>query len=437
MKISVFGLGYVGAVTCGCLAKEGHQVIGVDVSPVKVDLINTGQAPVIEPRIGEFIKEGIARGLLRATQDTEAAVRGSDMSFVSVGTPSRSNGSLDLTFVERVCVQIGAAIKVKAGFHVVVLRSTMLPGSTRKVVIPALEQASGKKGGVDFGVVFNPEFLREGTAVNDFYNPPKTVIGATDSKSSALVREIYQKFPAELFEVSIDVSEMVKYADNNFHAVKITFANELGFICKQLGIDSHEMMDIFCKDTKLNLSPYYLKPGFAFGGSCLPKDIRAITYKAKMLDVETPLLNSLLHSNEKQVRAVVKELLALGGKKVGILGFSFKAGTDDLRESPIVEVIEALLGKGYSIKLYDKNVSIARLVGANKSYIEQHIPHIAKLMCDSMDEVIAESEVIVIGNKAEEFKAALGKIGTDKIVLDLVRIDKGRKSGGNYIGIAW
>ena len=437
MKISVFGLGYVGAVTCGCLAKEGHQVIGVDVSKVKVDMISAGQSPVIEPQIGDYIKEGISRGLLKATQDTESAVNQSDISFVSVGTPSRPNGSIDLTFVERVCAQIGAAIKAKAGFHVVVMRSTMLPGSTREVVIPALEKASGKKAGVDFGVAFNPEFLREGTAVSDFYNPPKTVIGATDPKSSALVREIYQKLQVETFECSIEVSETVKYADNNFHAVKITFANEIGLICKQLGIDSHEVMDIFCRDTKLNLSPYYLKPGFAFGGLCLPKDIRAITYKAKMLDVETPLLDSLLHSNEKQIKAVVRELLAWGKKKVGILGFSFKAGTDDLRESPMVEVIETLLGKGYSVKLYDNNVNVARLMGANKTYIEQRIPHIAQLMCNSMDEVIAQSEVIVIGNKSEEFNAVLDKIGPDKIVLDLVRIDKGRKSGGNYIGIAW
>jgi len=437
MKISVFGLGYVGAITCGCLAREGHTVIGVDVSKVKVDLINAGNTPVIETQIGDFIKEGITKGLLKATQDIQAAIKETDISFISVGTPSQLNGSLDLTFVQRVCEQIGSAIKDKTSFHVVVIRSTILPGSTKETLIPALEKSSGKKAGTDFGVVFNPEFLREGTSVYDFYNPPKTVIGATDPKSSALVREIYQKLPGEMIETSIEVSEAVKYADNNFHAVKITFANEIGLICKALNIDSHDVMNIFCKDTKLNLSPYYLKPGFAFGGSCLPKDIRSLTYKSKMLDVETPLLNSLLPSNEKQIRNTIKKVIDLGKKQVGFLGFSFKAGTDDLRESPMIEMIETLLGKGYKVKLYDKNVNYAKLMGANKAYIEQHIPHIAELMCSTMDEVIAQSELIVIGNKNEEFKSVLTKVAPPKIIFDLVRIDPQWKTKGNYIGLSW
>jgi GDP-mannose 6-dehydrogenase len=435
MRISVFGLGYVGTVTCGCLAREGHTVIGVDVLKEKVDLINAGHSTVIEHQIGDFIKEGISRGLLKATQDVGTAIKGSDISFVSVGTPSQLNGSLDLTFVQRVCAQIGAVDK--AGFHVVVIRSTMLPGSTRDVVIPTLEKSSGKKAGIDFGVVYNPEFLREGTSVNDFYNPSKTVIGATDPKSSALIREIYEKFPGEIFETSIEVSEAVKYADNNFHAVKITFANEIGVICKELKIDSHEVMDIFCKDTKLNLSPYYLKPGFAFGGSCLPKDVRALTYKSKMLDVETPLLNSILISNEKQIRNTIKKIIELGKKQIGFLGFSFKAGTDDLRESPMIEMIETLLGKGYKIKLYDKNVNFARLIGANKVYIQQRIPHITELMCSTIEEVISESEVIVIGNKSEEFKGVLTKVNSQKIIFDLVRIDPQWKTERNYMGLFW
>jgi len=437
MKISVFGLGYVGVVSCGCLAREGHEVVGVDVSKVKVDMINSGYSPVIEPEIGDFIKDAVGKGRLRAISNAEEAVLNTDVSFVSVGTPSQSNGSLDLGHIEKVCEQIGLALKKKDDYHVVVIRSTMFPGSAKGVVIPTLERFSNKKTGADFGVCVNPEFLREGTSVYDFYNPPKTVIGASDEKCASIVQEIYRGFPGKVFITSIEVSEMVKYADNNFHAVKITFANEIGMICKKLGIDSHDVMDIFCEDTKLNLSPYYLKPGFAFGGSCLPKDIRALSYKSKMLDIEIPLLNSLLHSNDKQVKAVIKKIIEMGKKKIGILGFSFKAGTDDLRESPVVEIIETLLGKGFSVKLYDRNVNIARLIGANKAYIEQHIPHIAELMCNSMEDVIRGSDIVVIGNKSHEFNETISKIDGDKIIFDLVRIDRDRKSGGNYIGIAW
>lgn len=437
MKISVFGLGYVGVVSCGCLAREGHEVVGVDVSPIKVDMINSGYSPVVEPEIGDFIKDAVGKGRLRAISNAEEAVLNTDVSFVSVGTPSQSNGSLDLGHIEKVCEQIGLALKKKDDYHVVVIRSTMFPGSAKGVVIPTLERFSNKKTGADFGVCVNPEFLREGTSVYDFYNPPKTVIGACDEKCSCLVQEIYRGIPGKLIITSIEVSEMVKYADNNFHAVKITFANEIGMICKKLGIDSHDVMDIFCEDTKLNLSPYYLKPGFAFGGSCLPKDIRALSYKSKMLDIEIPLLNSLLHSNDKQVKAVIKKIIELGKKKIGILGFSFKAGTDDLRESPVVEIIETLLGKGFFIKLYDRNVNIARLIGANKAYIEQHIPHIAELMCGNVEDVIRGSDIVVIGNKSNEFNEAISKIDGDKIIFDLVRIDRDRKSGGNYIGIAW
>ncbi|MDN3513889.1 MAG: nucleotide sugar dehydrogenase [Candidatus Brocadia sp.] len=437
MKISIFGLGYVGTVSCGCLAKEGHEVIGVDISNTKVDIINAGKTPVIESEIGDIIKDAVEKGRLRATSNAEDAILNTDISFVSVGTPSQSNGNLELGYVEKVCEQIGMALKKKDSYHAVVLRSTMLPGSTRGIVIPALEKFSGKKTGREFGVCFNPEFLREGTSVHDFYNPPKTVIGASDEKCAAILQNIYRGFPNKLIITSIEVSEMVKYADNIFHAVKITFANEIGMICKKLGIDSHEVMDIFCEDTKLNLSPYYLKPGFAFGGSCLPKDIRAIVHKAKMIDVEPMLLSSLLRSNDKQIKTVIKRIIELGKKKIGFLGFSFKGGTDDLRESPIVEVVETLIGKGFCIKLYDRNVNIARLVGANKTYIERRIPHLAELMCNSIESVIKESDVIIIGNMSIEFNEAISKIGEDKIIYDLVRIDRNRKSGGNYIGLAW
>jgi GDP-mannose 6-dehydrogenase len=437
MRISIFGLGYVGAVSCGCLAKDGHDVIGVDVSDVKVEMINRGQSPVIEPEIGDLMKNAVESGRLRATKDAEEAILNSDVSFISVGTPSRDNGSIDLGYIQTVCEQIGGVLRNKEGFHAVVGRSTMLPGSTRDLVIPTLEKHSGKVVGRDFGVCFNPEFLREGTSVFDFYNPPKTVLSATDDRSLALLREIYKNLPGEFFETSLEVSEMVKYADNNFHAVKVTFANEIGMVCGGLGIDSHADMEIFCRDTKLNLSPYYLKPGFAFGGSCLPKDVRALRYQARAMDLETPLLHSLMESNRLQVGAVVNRIMGFGKRRIGFLGFSFKAGTDDLRESPIVEVIETLLGKGYAVKIYDRNVKIARLMGANQSYIEQRIPHIAALMSETIDEVIEDCEVVVIGNRGDDFLEAIGRVSTDTIVYDLVRLEKERTSEGNYVGIAW
>jgi GDP-mannose 6-dehydrogenase len=437
MKISVFGLGYVGAVSSGCLAKQGHQVVGVDVSKVKVDMINAGHSPVIEPEIDDVMAEGIASGRLRATQDAEDAVMDTDLSFISVGTPSQANGSIDLHYVKQVCEQIGAALKRKDSYHVVVSRSTMLPGSMRGLVIPTLERTSGKKAGGEFGVCFNPEFLREGTSVFDFFNPPKTVIGADDPRAAALLQEIYRSLPGPMFLTSLEVSEMVKYADNNFHAVKITFANEIGMICKKMGIDSHQVMEIFCQDHKLNISPYYLKPGFAFGGSCLPKDVNALTYHAKTLDLETPLLRSLHISNKDQINAALARIVSFGKKQIGILGFSFKAGTDDLRGSPVVELIETLLGKGYSVRLYDRNVNVARLMGANQSYIEQHIPHLAALMHPSADDVVAASEVIVIGNKAKEFTDIPDRVSSDKIVFDLVRVQPDRRTGGNYVGLAW
>jgi GDP-mannose 6-dehydrogenase len=437
MNISVFGLGYVGTVACGCLAKQGNRIIGVDVSRVKVDMINAGHSPVIEPEIDELITLGVQNGWLRATQDSDDAILNSDVTFISVGTPSQMNGSIDLRYVKMVCEQIGTALKKKPSYHVVVARSTMLPGSMRNVVIPTLERFSGKRAGSHFGVCFNPEFLREGTSVLDFFNPPKTVIGADDEPPATIVREIYQELPAETFVTSIEVSEMVKYADNNFHAVKVTFANEIGAICKSLGIDSHEVMDIFCRDKKLNISPYYLRPGFAFGGSCLPKDVNALLYQSKLMDLEVPLLRSLLESNEEQIQRAAARIIGFDRKNIGFLGFSFKAGTDDLRGSPMVTLVEMLLGKGYRVRLYDKNVSTARLMGANQSYIEQHIPHIAALMCGSPAEVVAQSDLIVVGNKAEEFTDVVESIPSSKIIVDLVRVKNRKRSGNNYFGIAW
>ena len=438
MKISIFGLGYVGAVSAGCLAKSGHTVIGVDPAQVKVDLINDGKTPIIEKDIGETIAEAVKAGRLSATTRVDQATEHSEVSWICVGTPSEMNGSLDLRYVRRVCEQIGVALKRKKEFHVVVARSTMLPGSMRNVVIPTLEQYSGKKAGVDFGVCINPEFLREGTAVFDFYNPPKTVIGEMDTKSGDLLQSIYAELTAPLIRTDIETAELVKYTDNVWHALKVGFANEIGNIAKQLGIDGHKVMDIFCQDTKLNLSPYYMKPGFAFGGSCLPKDVRALTYKARSVDLDVPILNAILPSNERQIERGVRMVLDKGNRKVGILGISFKAGTDDLRESPLVELVERLLGKGYELRIYDRNVSLASLVGANRDYILNRIPHISNLMVENMDEVLAFGETLVIGNGAAEFQGVVERLRPGQVVVDLVRIAPQQRSNpGRYEGICW
>lgn len=437
MKISIFGMGYVGAVSAGCLAHDGHEVIGVDPNQTKVDLINQGQTPIIEKDIGEMVAKAVQAKLLFATTSVRDAVFGSDISLICVGTPSQPNGNLDLTYVHRVCEEIGAAMKDKQGFHVVVARSTMLPGSMRNVVIPTLEQSSGKVAGKDFGVCNNPEFLREGTAVYDYYNPPKTVIGETDAHAGDVLVKLYDKMDAPMVRTDVETAEMVKYTNNNWHAVKVAFANEIGNLSKALGIDGHKVMEIFCKDTKLNLSPYYMKPGFAFGGSCLPKDVRALNYKAKSLDLELPLLSSLMPSNQLQVQKGFDMITAYGRKRIGILGFAFKAGTDDLRESPLVKVIESLIGKGYDMRLFDRNVSLAALTGTNRDYILNHIPHISKLMVETMEDVLAFAEVIVIGNGAPEFQTILEQVKPNQVVVDLVRIVPNKSEAGRYDGICW
>ena len=433
MKISIFGLGYVGAVSAGCLAKDGHTVIGVDPYQPKVDLINAGQDP--GDRKGYRRDHRGRPWPMACSAPRRMCARrcfDSEISLICVGTPSQANGSLDLKYVRKVCEEIGAALKEKQDFHVVVARSTMLPGSMRSMVIPVLEEASGKRAGVDFGVCNNPEFLREGTAVYDYYNPPKTVIGETDSAAGDMLASLYAHLDAPLIRTSVETAEMVKYTDNVWHALKVGFANEIGNICKAVGIDGHEVMDIFCKDTKLNLSPYYMKPGFAFGGSCLPKDVRALTYKARASDVDVPILNAIMPEQPGADRKGPGDDHREGQqRKVGILGFSFKAGTDDLRESPLVEVIERLIGKGYDIRLYDRNVKIASLVGANRDYILNHIPHISRLMVDSIDEVLAHADTIVIGNGAEEFRAVADQIRAGQVVVDLVRIT-GRRSSHRY-----
>jgi GDP-mannose 6-dehydrogenase len=436
MKISIFGIGYVGCVSAACFAHAGHDVIGVDVNPTKVDIINSGKSPIVEPQMNELIHDVVKSGKLRAITDSREAVQASDISLVCVGTPSKPNGSLDLGHVARVCEEIGAALATKDTHHTVVIRSTMLPGSIESVALPALEKTSRKKAGKDFGVCVNPEFLREGTSVKDFYAPPFTLIGADDEQTANTVAELYSNIDAPVFTTTIKTAEMVKYVCNCFHALKVSFANEIGNICKALELDSHEVMKVFCADTKLNLSPYYLKPGFAFGGSCLPKDLRAVSYKAKELDVEVPVLSAITATNKLQVEKALDMVLRTGHKQVGVLGFSFKAGTDDLRESPMVTLIETLLGKGLELVIYDRDVSLARLFGSNKAYIEEEIPHIAKLMRGSIDEVLESANTIVIGNRSEEFRQIESRLRPGQTVIDLVRLFD-RMSGDGYQGICW
>jgi GDP-mannose 6-dehydrogenase len=437
MRLSVFGLGYVGCVSAACFAKDGHEVVGADVNATKVEMINAGQSPIVEAGVGELIGEMVAAGRLRATTEAREAVSSSDLSLVCVGTPSRASGALDLTYIKRVCQEIGAALEQKRARHTVVMRSTMLPGTMTEMVVPTLEVYSGRRAGRDFGVCVNPEFLREGTSLKDFYAPPFTLVGADDEETTNLLRRLYAHVAAPFHVVSISTAEMVKYACNCFHAIKVVFANEIGNICKALAIDSHEVMRVFCEDTKLNLSAYYLKPGFAFGGSCLPKDLRALAYKAKELDVDAPLLASVLPSNRRQIERAVEMVLATGKRRVGVLGFSFKAGTDDLRESPMVALIETLIGKGLQLAIYDRDVSLARLFGANKEYIEREIPHISQLMRGSINEVVEAADVLLIGNKAEEFRALEQLKRADQTIIDLVRLFDGRTSDETYQGICW
>jgi GDP-mannose 6-dehydrogenase len=437
MRVSVFGLGYVGAVSAGCLARDGHDVIGVDPNQTKVDLINRGMAPIVERDIGAMIADSVKSGRLRATNSGDEAVAQTDLSMICVGTPSQLNGNLDLSHVRTVCEGIGRALKRKQSRHVVVVRSTMLPGSMRGVVIPALEEFSKKRAGRDFGVCNNPEFLREGTAVADYYNPPKTVVGETDASAGDQLIQLYSRLGAPLIRTDVETAEMVKYTDNAWHALKVAFANEIGNICKAQGIDGHHVMDIFCQDTKLNLSPYYLKPGFAFGGSCLPKDVRALTYKARTLDLDLPVLNAILSSNERQLARGIAMVTAAGKKKVGVLGFAFKAGTDDLRESPIVNLVETLLGRGFELRLYDRNVSLASLTGANRDYILNHIPHISRLMVEGIEEILDFADVIVIGNASPEFKEVLASSRPGTTIVDLVRISPRKSEVGRYEGICW
>lgn len=437
MNISVVGLGYVGAVCSACFANEGHNVIGMDIDQTKVDLINQGKAPIIEKDLDEYIEKNVRAKRLKATTDLQEAIEHSDITIISVGTPSKPNGDIDLRYIEEAAKAIGEKLKTKKSFHIISMRSTVLPGTGTNVVIPIIEKISGKKVGEEFGYVSNPEFLRESSAIYDFYHPPKTVVGASDAKSADIFKELYAFLDAPYFETEIETAEMIKYADNSWHAVKVTFANEIGLLCKKLGIDSHKVMDIFCADTKLNISSYYLKPGFAFGGSCLPKDVKAITYKAKALDENTALLNSLIPSNRYQIERVYNQFIKpLKKRRVAILGLSFKANTDDLRESPVLELTEMLIGKGYEVTIYDKNVLLSKKKGANKILLEQELPHINSRLTDNLQEAISASDIVIIGNGDEEFKKLDFSQYPKQQFIDLMRITP-KPSQHNYIGIAW
>jgi len=438
MSVSVFGLGYVGCVSAACLAKEGHDVIGVDVSETKVDMINAGRATIVENGIAELVREMVDEGRLRATTDAREALANSSISLVCVGTPSRANGSIDLRYLERACVEIGEGLRAKSEHHTVVIRSTVVPGTLEQLVIPALERASGRQAGVNLGVCLNPEFLREGTSIADFYNPPFTLIGSSDPCAAEALGALYAGVAAPVHVTEPGVAEMMKYTCNSFHGVKVAFANEIGNVCKALGVDSHEVMRLFCLDTKLNISSAYLRPGFAFGGSCLPKDLRAITHRARQLDVETPLLAATYESNRKHIERAFDMVLATGSRRVGVLGLAFKSGTDDLRESPVVTLVEKLIGKGLQLSVYDREVASARLIGSNKEYIEREIPHIWSLMRGSVAEVLDTSDVVVIGNGSAEFRAIESKLDGRHVVVDLVRAYRPQLSTGErYQGICW
>ena len=435
MRINIYGLGYVGSVSAACLAAAGHEILGIDIDQSKVNSINRGESAVVEPGLSDLIKQGVTSGKLRATTDQ---IADAEVSLVCVGTPSNENGSLCLDYIVRAAAHIGEFLRTATSYHVVCIRSTVLPGTINSSIIPSLEQHSGKKAGRDFGVCMNPEFLREGSSIKDFYAPPFTIIGQIDARSGDVVARLYDGLSAPVIRTELGVAEMVKYAGNAYHALKVTFANEIGNICKRLGLDGREVMEIFCRDDKLNVSAAYLQPGFAFGGSCLPKDMRALLHRAKELDLEPPVLRSVLVSNTNQVEEAYRLIKKTGKKKIAMLGLSFKPGTDDLRESPIAELIEMLLGKGHQVSIYDKEVSLARLHGANKSYIEHTIPHISCLMKSSIEGAIEGSEVIVVAKRSPEFKDALTNMNGHHVVdLASVMTDLDEDKESQYEGICW
>jgi len=439
LSISIFGLGYVGSVSAACLACAGHRVTGVDINSAKVGMLAEGRSPILEPGMNELVGEGHDAHRLHATTDAVAAVRDSDISFVCVGTPSLRSGKLDLSHIEQVSREIGAALGEKKSHHVIVLRSTLLPGTTESVFIPILESTSGRRAGADFTVCYNPEFMREGSAVADFLEPSHTVLGAQRPEHLILLRKIYGNLRGPRFETTIPVAEMVKYANNVFHAVKVSFANEIGTLCKRMGLDTETVIRIFTSDTKLNISPAYLSPAFAFGGSCLPKDLRALAYRARELELSLPLLEAVMPSNAEHVNRAVEAVLQTNKKRISLLGLSFKAGTDDLRESPQVQLVKRLLGEGCQVRIWDEDVSLGRLAGANRQYIEEVIPHIGSLLSTDLEHVIGSAEVVIIGNKSAKREQLSQYLDPGQIVLDLVNLNHSSRPDkpAAYQGICW
>jgi len=438
VHISVFGLGYVGAVSLACLARDGHTVVGADVDRHKLDLIRSGRSPIVEEGMQELMQDVVASGRVRLTEDAKEAVQHSTLSFVCVGTPSSPNGGQDMTAVQRVMTDIGDALRSKREHHTVVLRSTVQPGTVEQIVRPILEDRSGRASDRDFALCFQPEFLREGTSIRDYDNPPLTLIGARDSAASEQVREVFGHLPCELVVTSIGIAELMKYACNAFHATKITFANEIGRMAQCVGVDGREVMDLLCRDRRLNISPAYLKPGFAFGGSCLPKDLRALNYLARKQDLTLPMLGSILGSNRAHIDHALDMIMSSGVRRVSLVGLSFKPGTDDLRESPLVAVAERLIGKGYELRIYDPDVNLSRLLGANKRYIERTIPHLEKLMVSDIREAVAHAEAVLVSTTGPAVIAALADHGNgDLAVVDLVGLPREQIRCGQYRGICW
>jgi GDP-mannose 6-dehydrogenase len=438
VKISIFGLGYVGAVSLACLARDGHHIVGVDVDQAKLDLIAAGRTPVVEEGMVDLMASVVASRRVTVTSDARDAVMRTDLSLVSVGTPSAPNGSQDQSAILRLASDLGAAMKAKHTGHVFVFRSTLVPGTVEGEIRSRIEAASGRKEGVDFHVCYQPEFLREGSSIRDYDNPPFTIVGANDEAPVALLRELFGHLPCQFHATTVRTAEMVKYCCNNFHALKITFANETGRLCEALGVDPFEVMDLVCKDRQLNISPAYLRPGFAFGGSCLPKDLRATLHQARMHDVELPMLAHVLPSNRAHIEHAIGKVMASGKRRIGMLGLSFKTGTDDLRESPLVVLAEHFIGKGLSLLIYDPEVQLSNLLGANRRFIEQHVPHIGSLIRGSLEEVIAQSELLVVGLNDATVAAALAQhVRSDQVVLDLARVSHGRATAGEYRGLCW
>ncbi|HEX6996415.1 MAG TPA: nucleotide sugar dehydrogenase [Gammaproteobacteria bacterium] len=438
MKVCVIGLGYVGAVTAACLARDGHEVLGVDRDPVKLDLLAKGQAPVIEDKIGEITRQAASSGRLKVTDTVDGAATECDLIFVCVGTPSLRNGQQDLSAVRRVAEQLGVALRSATGYPVVVLRSTVYPGTTEDVVRPILEEHSEKRAGVDFGLCFQPEFLREGTSVDDFYNPPFTVVGSAAARATEKVRELFGSLPAPFFETTYRVAELLKLTCNVFHALKISFANEIGRLGQSLGVDARDVMRLVCQDTSLNISPAYLRPGFAFGGSCLPKDLRAMLHLARTSDVQLPMLSAVAQTNELHIDHAAQMVMDAGSRKVGMIGLSFKPGTDDLRESPLVSLAERLIGKGYDLRIFDPAVNLSRLIGANKRFIEETIPHIESLLVADIDAVLEHGDVLVVGQKHERLPALLARHGERlRRVVDLVGLPRESLGTIATVGACW